>query len=301
MESLFKTRRNMLLNDHIANKLIMKKPILFLIVFFISVVCNSQSSKQDIIDNIYLSGESLTAYTGPLQDTLTPSPIGKKPFYISTYCRHGSRHLMEANSYTAPIDALKAAKNAGALTNFGNQILERMEIMNENSLNRYGELTKIGLDQWQGIAKRMIRNFPEIFADSSFVDGRSSIFIRCILSMETLLQELKAFNPQLKIFHDACENDMSFILLLPRLSHYRLSMATVSQKSFSANNTLRKSTQTISCCICLIWLLKFKTRNFVIVFLSMRDSMTMNYMMYGNARTYLHTIVIIKEEAQECC
>ena len=212
MESLFKTRRNMLLNDHIANKYIMKKPIFFLIVFFISVVCNSQSSKQDIIDNIYLSGGSLTAYTGPLQDTLTPSPIGKKPFYISTYCRHGSRHLMEANYYTAPIDALKAAKNAGALTNFGNQILERMEIMNENSLNRYGELTKIGLDQWQGIAKRMIRNFPEIFSDSSSVDGRSSIFIRCILSMETLLQELKAFNPQLKIFHDACENDMSFIL-----------------------------------------------------------------------------------------
>ena len=30
--------------------------------------------------------------------------------------------------------------------------------------------------------------------------------------METLLQELKAFNPQLKVFHDACENDMSFIL-----------------------------------------------------------------------------------------
>ena len=152
----------------------MKKPIIFLIVFFISVVCNSQSSKQDIIDNIYLSGGSLTAYTGPLQDTLTPSPIGKKPFYISTYCRHGSRHLMEANYYTAPIDALKAAKNAGSLTNFGNQILERIEIMNENSLNRYGELTKIGLDQWQGIAKRMIRNFPEIFADSSSVDGRSS-------------------------------------------------------------------------------------------------------------------------------
>ena len=113
----------MSLNDHIANKLIMKKPLLFLIVFFISVVCNSQSSKQDIIDNIYLSGGSLTAYTGPLQDTLTPSPIGKKPFYISTYCRHGSRHLMEANYYTAPIDALKAAKNAGSLTNFGNQIL----------------------------------------------------------------------------------------------------------------------------------------------------------------------------------
>ena len=202
----------MSLNDHIANKHIMKKLILFLIVLFISVVCNSQSSKQEIIDNIYLSGGLLTAYPGSLQDTLTPSPSGKKPFYISTYCRHGSRHLMEASPYTAPIDALKAAKSAGALTNFGNQILERLEIMNENSLNRYGELTTIGLNQWQGIAKRMIRNFPEIFTDSSSVDGRSSIFIRCILSMETLLQELKAFNPQLKIFHDACEKDMSFIL-----------------------------------------------------------------------------------------
>lgn len=190
----------------------MKKPLIFLVTFFISVVGHSQSARQDIVNNVYLSGGLLTAYPGPLQDTLTPPPSGKKPFYISTYCRHGSRHLMGAGSYTAPIDMLKTAQNAGTLTNFGQQILERLEIMNEHSLNRYGELTKIGLAQWQGIAKRMVRNFPEIFTDSSSVDARSSIYIRCILSMETLLQELKAFNPQLKVFHDACENDMSFIL-----------------------------------------------------------------------------------------
>jgi hypothetical protein len=190
----------------------MKKPLIFLVTFFISVVGHSQSARQDIVNNVYLSAGLLTAYPGPLQDTLTPPPSGKKPFYISTYCRHGSRHLMGASSYTAPIDMLKTAQNAGTLTNFGQQILERLEIMNEHSLNRYGELTKIGLAQWQGIAKRMVRNFPEIFTDSSSVDARSSIYIRCILSMETLLQELKAFNPQLKVFHDACENDMSFIL-----------------------------------------------------------------------------------------
>lgn len=190
----------------------MKKLTLFLIAFLITITVNGQQAKQEIIDNIYLSGGLLTTYPGPLQDTLTPAPLGKKPFYISTYGRHGSRHLMEATYYTSPIDALKAAKNAGGLTTFGNQILERLEVMNENSLNRYGELTQIGLEQWQGIAKRMVRNFPEIFTDSSSVDARSSIYIRCILSMETLLQELKAFNPQLKIFHDACENDMSFIL-----------------------------------------------------------------------------------------
>ena len=190
----------------------MKKLLLFFITFHISVVCQSQSARQDIINNVYLSGGLLTAYPGPLQDTLTPPPSGKKPFYISTYCRHGSRHLMGANAYTAPIDILKTAQSAGTLTNFGQQIMERLVIMNEHALNRYGELTKIGLSQWQGIAKRMIRNFPEVFTDSSSVDARSSVYIRCILSMETLLQELKAFNPQLKVFHDACENDMSFIL-----------------------------------------------------------------------------------------
>ncbi len=190
----------------------MKKLLLFFITFHISVVCHSQSARQDIINNVYLSGGLLTAYPGPLQDTLTPPPSGKKPFYISTYCRHGSRHLMGANAYTAPIYILKTAQSAGTLTNFGQQILERLVIMNEHARNRYGELTKIGLCQWQGIAKRMIRNFPEVFTDSSSVDARSSVYIRCILSMETLLQELKAFNPQLKVFHDACENDMSFIL-----------------------------------------------------------------------------------------
>ena len=148
----------------------MKKPLIFLVTFFISVVGHSQSARQDIVNNVYLSAGLLTAYPGPLQDTLTPPPSGKKPFYISTYCRHGSRHLMGAGSYTAPIDMLKTAQNAGTLTNFGQQILERLEIMNEHSLNRYGELTKIGLAQLQGIAKiansywhiSMSRQYPNI-------------------------------------------------------------------------------------------------------------------------------------------
>ena len=101
----------------------MKKPLIFLVTFFISVVGHSQSARQDIVNNVYLSAGLLTAYPGPLQDTLTPPPSGKKPFYISTYCRHGSRHLMGAGSYTAPIDMLKTAQNAGTLTNFGQQIL----------------------------------------------------------------------------------------------------------------------------------------------------------------------------------
>lgn len=190
----------------------MKASISSLLFLLLAITCKAQQALQDIIDNVYLSAGYLAVYPSPQQDTLTPPPSGKKPFYISHYGRHGSRHLLEPANYTDPIDILAPAESAGVLTPFGKTILQRLRIIKENAENHYGELTTIGAEQCRGIAHRMARNFPEVFTDFATIDARSSIYIRCILSMESLLQELKAYNPKLTIFHDACENDMSFIL-----------------------------------------------------------------------------------------
>lgn len=143
--------------------------------------------------------------------SLTPAPEGYKPFYISHYGRHGSRWLISTRYYTAPVAMLKKAKEAGQLTELGLSLLERFTISNEAAISRYGELTPLGHKQHSEIAGRMFKNFPEVFEGEAEVDARSTVIIRCILSMDSFCQRLKELNPNLNIINDASYFDMSYM------------------------------------------------------------------------------------------
>lgn len=142
---------------------------------------------------------------------LTPAPKGYKPFYISHYGRHGSRWLISTKNYTDPVTFLSAAKNEGMLTEKGESLLERCRTIADAAKGRYGELTRLGALQHRGIADRMTKNFPEVFKGGAEVDARSTIVIRCILSMEAECQKLKEFNPGISITNDASNHDMYYM------------------------------------------------------------------------------------------
>ena len=78
-------------------------------------------------------------------------------------------------------------------------------------MGRDGELTQRGAEQHKGIARRMFKNFPEVFAGRTTIDAKSTTVIRCILSMENALQQLLLLNPQLTIKHDASMHDMYYM------------------------------------------------------------------------------------------
>ena len=190
----------------------MKKIILTLLSFtFIFTVVNAQQTKQEIYDNIYLSASNYLAYPGPTQEKLTPAPKGYKPFYISHYGRHGSRYLIGDEDYDNPIIMLSAADKEGKLTELGKDVLRRLKMIREVSRNRTGELTPLGAEQHKQIAKRMYERFPEVFKGAVCIDAKSTVVIRCILSMENALQQLLELNPQLIITHDASKHDMYFM------------------------------------------------------------------------------------------
>jgi len=69
----------------------------------------------------------------------------------------------------------------------------------------------LGAQQHRDIARRMYERFPEVFKGDVCVDAKSTVVIRCILSMENALQELVAHNPKLRITHDASEHDMYYM------------------------------------------------------------------------------------------
>ena len=176
----------------------------------VSAQMQAQTPQEDFKRDITLSASNYVAYRGP-QKQLIPAPKGYKPFYLSHYGRHGSRYMIGSAAYDVPYFALLKAKQGGKLTAKGEETLQKVKLIREDAKGRDGELTPLGALQHQGITKRMMERFPEIFAGKTNIEARSTVVIRCILSMENGLQSMLRINPKLHIFHDASYHDMYYM------------------------------------------------------------------------------------------
>ncbi len=188
-----------------------RKPLFLFALLITALTVSAQTARQEIKENIYRSGSNYYAYPGPKQQTLTEAPKGYVPYYISHYGRHGSRHLIGDGDYNNALKPLMRADSLNKLTEFGKDVLRRVKTIDRDADKRHGELTLLGAQQHQGIGHRMYERFPEVFKGKTNIDAKSTVVIRCILSMENALQELKSLNPQLQILHDASEHDMWYL------------------------------------------------------------------------------------------
>ena len=126
------------------------------------------------------------------QDTLVSSaPDGYKPFYISHVARHGSRYL-SSDRYFAIVDTLAAFADAGMLTKGGLELLADLREMKNMSEGRYGDLTTLGAAEHRQISSRMLRHYPEVFADRGRrrVDAYSTESKRVMASRSSFLSEM---------------------------------------------------------------------------------------------------------------
>ena len=162
----------------------------------------AQTAREELKDNHYLSGSNYLDYDRQLATApLTPAPKGYEPFYMNHYGRHGSRWLIGEGDYTSPLNTLRE------LTAEGKAVLKKLEDFYPTTIKRLGELTTVGERQHHGIGSRMARNFPEIFkAKNVPIDARSTVVIRCILSMDAECEELAAANPTARIHNDVSES-----------------------------------------------------------------------------------------------
>ena len=188
----------------------MKKILFTAIIALFAITATSQSVRDDLKRDIRYSASNQMAYPTPT-GKLTPAPENYKPFYISHYGRHGSRYLINPEDYNYPHEVLKSADSAGVLTPLGKDVMKRYEIIRNEAANRYGELTPLGAEQHRQIARRMYERFPEVFQGNVWVDAKSTVVIRCILSMTNELMELTRLNPSLRIKHDASMHDMYYM------------------------------------------------------------------------------------------
>ena len=195
----------------------MKRLSILLLVAAMTSIMAAQTAQEEIKANKFLAASNYLDYDRQLSDKpLTPSPAGYEPFYISHYGRHGSRWLTEKNSYTNVANPLRKAKQYSKLTAKGEEVLDLLEQFIIGTEKRWGDLTTVGERQHHGIARRMITNFPEIFKKENVqIDARSTVVIRCILSMTAECEELAAANPTARIHNDV-SNAFQYYLNAPR-------------------------------------------------------------------------------------
>ena len=130
---------------------------------------------------------------------LTRAPRGYKPFYISHYARHGSRYYWSDNLYKDLDTLLAVAHQRHQLTERGEQFRSDFMKVRDELMTGVSELTEVGWQQHQGIARTMYNRFPEVFKRGGNVLAISSLVGRCVISMSAFCQELVQCNPKLEI------------------------------------------------------------------------------------------------------
>ncbi len=182
-------------------------------------------TEEQLLANPNLLGGIYAAYPGPQQDTLTPVPADYEAFYISNYNRHGSRYQPNDNRYVNTLQRLQDGHNRGVLTEYGESLIPRIQLLGDSCLGHGGQLSSVGVEQLTFIGARMGRRFREVFAQTmpedkqrrKFVSARSSIVSRCGASMRAFCAGLEstyfdcfpAIVPNAEVKTDSA--DMSYI------------------------------------------------------------------------------------------
>ena len=141
------------------------------------------------------SALALTPYPDT-ETTVSRPPAGYKPFYLSTFMRHGSRYLLSATEYTEPLRMLEEAQRGGFLTPMGQELLQAVRILAEDAQGKQGTLLPRGGREHRHIMERAIAHYPEIFSGKDCrIDVYASQSGRCMMSMAYSLDAITARNP----------------------------------------------------------------------------------------------------------
>lgn len=188
----------------------MKKLILSLSLFSLALPVWSQTTPDEMAADLNKTGGIYFAYPAEKADN-TPAPKGYKPFHISHYGRHGSRYLIGDNDYEWIAKLLQNAREAGALTPLGEDLLARVDSLMVETKGRGGDLSPLGRRQHYQIARRMMSNYPEVFSKDSYITARSTLVPRCILSMASFCESLKEKNPEMYIEMESSNRNMPYL------------------------------------------------------------------------------------------
>lgn len=189
----------------------MKSSIITLAVLLLSLFsAAAQTTREEVLSDLNRTGGVYYAY--PVTESAnTPAPKGYTPFYISHYGRHGSRYLISDKDYKNIARILHEADSANALTPLGKDLMTRVDSLIVETNLRAGDLSPLGVRQHRAIASRMAEAYPQVFKDGADISARSTLVVRCVLSMDAFCERLKEINPKLNITRESSRRYMDYL------------------------------------------------------------------------------------------
>ncbi len=191
----------------------MKKTILLLMGVLMAVVAWAQGGSA--LDQLKADPRRAYGMDYPYTFTnqqQTKAPKGYTPFYISHYGRHGSRYYWNAMLYQELSKLLTTAHEKQILTPEGEAFYEKFMAAKDELTAGVSELSDLGWEQHQGIARTMYNNFPEVFKNGGNVLAISSLTGRCVLSMASFCQELTQCNPKIEIREQSARKTLNGVV-----------------------------------------------------------------------------------------
>lgn len=146
-------------------------------------------------------------YITDLSNPVTAAPEGYEPFYINGYFRHGARHIDDKKTYPFIYGLLE--ENADNLSGLGKAVRDRLMPFRRNLEYCEGDLTGIGYRQGEGIGRRMVENYPEVFREGAFIKMNSTNVLRVSATMQAVHAGMLSLQPSLG--SDEISNSRSFL------------------------------------------------------------------------------------------
>ncbi len=177
---------------------------------------------------------------------LTKAPRGYKPFYISHYARHGSRYYWTEDLYKDLDKTLTEAHQKQLLTDTGDKFYHSFMGVRDELMTGATELTELGWQQHQGIARTMYNRFPEVFKRGGDVLAIASLSGRCVISMSAFCQELVQCNPKLEVREQSSRFTLDGVVPTDRNNPVKHHFKTVKPRyeknraQFKGDNSLRQ-------------------------------------------------------------
>lgn len=139
---------------------------------------------------------SAKPYTAPSIITDTPDTL--TPVMINHVGRHGARFPSSAKNAMAVAELLDRATELRTITPRGKKLLNLTEKIIEMSTGRWGVLDTLGKAEQQGIAMRMLGQFPSLFRNGR-IEAKSSYVPRCIMSMYEFTHQIARLDNSVEI------------------------------------------------------------------------------------------------------
>lgn len=172
--------------------------------------------RQMIRRNANFAEPTVMPYENIERGELSKAPRGYKPFYFTMTSRHGSRYEQHDEAFTSTMEIYDRAAKLGILTPQGEEIRQILNRATADQVGKAGELTALGQKQLRDIGRRAYKNFGEVFR-SGALEGKSSVYLRCIFSMVAFIDGLKEKHPTLQADIEARESNMK--LMRPLMQH----------------------------------------------------------------------------------